>query len=89
MAHTREDVAATKTALLLALDRYVAILKGTLAAVENCKRAVIMVTAQVPEVETLTLHDTPEHVAAKTSFVKGLADKIASATTQPGGNGGS
>ena len=84
MAHTREDVAATKTALIIALDRYAAILKGNLAAVENCKRAVMMTTAAVPEVETLTLTDTPETVAAKTSFVRELADKIGNVTS---GNG--
>ena len=89
MAHTREDVAAIKTALIVALDRYVAVLKGNLAAVENCKRAVMMTTAAIPEVEALTLHDTPEAIAAKTGFVRGLADKIAAAgtPTPPSNNG--
>jgi hypothetical protein len=85
MAHTREDVANTKTALIVALDRYAAILKGNLAAVENCKRAVMMTTAAIPEVEPLTLHDTPEMVTAKTSFVRELADKISNAASP--GNG--
>jgi hypothetical protein len=76
LAHTREDVSNCKTALIIALDRYASILKGNLAAVENCKRAVMMTTAQTPEVDILTLHDTPETVAAKTSFVRELADKI-------------
>lgn len=82
MAHTREDVAATKTALIVALDRYAAILKGNLAAVENCRRAVMMTTAQIPDVEPLTLHETPE---SKSSFVRELADKITNVTTP--GNG--
>ena len=85
MAHTREDVANTKTALIMALDKYAAILKGNLAAVENCRRAVMMTTATVPEVDVLTLTDTPETVAAKTSFVRELADKITNVASP--GNG--
>ena len=87
MSHSREDVANTKTALIIALDRYTAILKGNLAAVENCRRAVMMTTAPIPEVDVLTLHDTPETVAAKTSFVRELADKISNVASPAPGNG--
>jgi hypothetical protein len=83
MAHTREDVAATKSALIIALDRYSAILKGNLAAVENCKRAVMMTTAPMPEVEILTLNDTPEGVEQKKNFVRNLADKISGVAPAP------
>lgn len=86
MAQTREEVAATKSALIIALDRWTAILKNHLAAVENCKRAVMMTTAAIPEVEALTLHDTPEGVEQKKNFVRDLANKIAA--VGPSGNGG-
>jgi hypothetical protein len=85
MAHTREEVAATKTALIVALDRYAAILKGNLAAVENCKRAVMMTTAIVPEVDVLTLRETPAVATGPTSFVRELADKISNVSAP--GNG--
>jgi argininosuccinate lyase len=97
MPHTREDVQAAKSALIqslnqtkMCLNQYMAVLKSVLATVENTQRAVAMFTAAVPEVDVLTLHDTPESVATKASFVRGLAEKISNVTspqTPPAGNG--
>ena len=87
MAHTREDVARIKTTLITSLDNYIAVLKGNIAAAENCKRAVLMTTAQIPDIEPLTLRETPETgtAAAKSGFVRDLADKIANVAAP--GNG--
>lgn len=87
MANTREDVAQVKSQLIIWLDRYIALLKNNIAAAENCRRAVLMTTAQIPDIEPLTLRETPETgtAAAKSGFVRDLADKIANVAAP--GNG--
>jgi hypothetical protein len=74
MAHTKADIVETTRTLIAALDKERGILMGVIAAIDNTKRAILMVTA--PE-EPMELRE--EDVPAVKGFFKGLAEKLPAA----------
>ncbi len=71
MAHCKADVVESTCDLLKATDRQIDLLKGVIAALENSRRATLMLTGAIPDTEP-----TPE---ATKGFIKNLSDKIAAA----------
>ncbi len=77
MAHCKAEVIESTCDLLKATDRQISLLKGVIAALENSRRATLMLTGAIPDENDDPL--SPAGVTAAKGFIKNLSDKIVAA----------